>query len=163
MKPLAFVAVLCLFIVAACGPAAVPLAEAPDTTAQDRAAIQGTVEPYTAAFNAGEFDAVVEFYDEQVIWMPVNAPAVAGRGAVRAAIDELAALGTPEILIVSDEIIVSGDIAFDRGNYRMTITPEDGDPTESSNKYLSVWRKLPDGSWKIARIMFSSNDPLPED
>ena len=94
--------------------------------------------------------------------MPQNAPATIGIGGVRLALENTFSQGTPEISITQEELILSGDIAIGRGNYVLTITPEDGDPVVLNGKYLNVSRRQTDGSWKIARSMISSNDPLPE-
>ena len=161
MKFLTCLAVLSLLAANACVPPP-PAEEVVDTTAEDRAALNGMIEPYVAAYNAADVESVLAFYDEQVVRMPPNAPSTVGHAGLRLALEETFALGTPEISILQDELIVSGEIAFGRGNYTVTITPEDGDPTVLNGKYLNVSRKLPDGSWKIARAMFNSNDPLPD-
>ena len=70
--------------------------------------------------------------------------------------------GTPEISITQEDVILSGDIAVARGNYVLTIIPEEGDPVVLNGKYLNVVRRQMDGTWKLAHNMFSSNDPLPE-
>ena len=53
------------------------------------------------------------------------------------------------------------DLAYDRGTYSMTVTPPGAAPIEDRGKYLTIYRKQADGSWKIARVMFNSDLPLP--
>ena len=64
------VAFLCLLAVS-CAPPPAP-EEPADTTAEDRAMIEGMIEPYEAAFNAADVDGIVAFYDEQAVRMPPN-------------------------------------------------------------------------------------------
>jgi hypothetical protein len=59
------------------------------------------------------------------------------------------------------EIQGQGDLAYDRGTYSMTVTPPGLAPIEDHGKYLSIWRKQADGSWKITHAMFNSDPPLP--
>lgn len=57
-----------------------------------------------------------------------------------------------------EEIEVSGDWAFERGAYRMKLTPIGGGaPIEDEGKYLDIVRRQGDGTWKYARVSFSSN------
>ncbi len=160
MKFPAAVAFLCVFSVS-CAPPPAP-EEPPDTTAEDRAMIEGMIEPYEAAFNAADVDGVVAFYDEQAVRMPPNAPSTVGIDGVRLAMENTFSQDTPQISITQEDTMLSGDIAVGRGNYVLTITPEEGDPVVLNGKYLNVLRRQMDGSWKIARSMISSNDPLPE-
>ncbi len=160
-KFLPAVAILCLFAVS-CAPAPAPPEEPPDTTAEDRATIDGTIEPFEAAYNAADVDGVLAFYDEQIVRMPQDAPSTEGLGGVRLSLEEAFALGTPDISITQEELILSGDIAISRGNYLLTFTPEDGEPVVVNGKYLNVLRRQVDGDWKIARSMISSNVPPAE-
>ncbi len=154
------VAFLCLLAVS-CAPPPAP-EEPADTTAEDRAMIEGMIEPYEAAFNAADVDGIVAFYDEQAVRMPPNAPSTVGIDGVRLAMENTFSQGTPEISITQEDVILSGDIAVARGNYVLTIIPEEGDPVVLNGKYLNVVRRQMDGTWKLAHNMFSSNDPLPE-
>ncbi len=47
------------------------------------------------------------------------------------------------------EVAASGDLALSRGPYRMRSVNGEGKTSESWGIYNSVWRKSPDGSWKI--------------
>ena len=160
MKFLSAVALLCLLTVS-CAPPPAP-EEPPDTTAEDRATLEGMIEPFEAAYNAADVDGVLAFYDEQTVRMPPNAPATIGIDSVRLSLENTFSQGTPEISITSEDLMLSSDIAVGRGNYVLTITPEEGDAVVLNGKYLNVSRRQADGSWKIARSMISSNDPLPE-
>ena len=163
MKFLSSFAAACLLVSVSCAPAPAPAEEPPDTSAEDRAAIEAMVEPYVAAYNAKDIESVLAFYDDQVVTMPANAPAGVGIGSVRANLETLFEQGDVEIAISPVELIVSGDIAVGRGNYTLKVTPEDGDAVEENGKYLSLWSKLPDGSWKISRVMTNSNIPLEQE
>jgi ketosteroid isomerase-like protein len=45
----------------------------------------------------------------------------------------------------------------------MTTFKARGKPLEDTNKYVRIWQKLADGSWKLARVIFNSNSPLPQE
>jgi ketosteroid isomerase-like protein len=43
------------------------------------------------------------------------------------------------------------------------VTPAPGGaPISVNGKYLWLYRRQPDGSWKQSRVMWNSSDPLPK-
>ena len=58
------------------------------------------------------------------------------------------------------DIVISGDYAWSMGTYQQVFTPKNGaSPTTFSGKFLTVFHRQPDGSWKICRDCFNSNEP----
>ena len=53
----------------------------------------------------------------------------------------------------------AADLGYTIGTYHMQLPDGQGNGVEIDGKYLSVWRRQPDGSWKIAVDMFNSNGP----
>ena len=51
------------------------------------------------------------------------------------------------------------DLGYTIGTYHMQLPDDDGNVVEIDGKYLSVWKRQPDGSWKIAVDMFNSDGP----
>jgi len=54
------------------------------------------------------------------------------------------------------EVAASGDLALSRGPYRARGKNEEGQLVESWGLYNSIWRKKPDGEWKI---IFDAGNP----
>ncbi|HEX3149367.1 MAG TPA: SgcJ/EcaC family oxidoreductase [Gemmataceae bacterium] len=50
-----------------------------------------------------------------------------------------------------EEVIVAGEVAYCRGKLAITLTPAGGTPKQVAGYTLSVFRKLPDGRWVLAR------------
>ena len=59
----------------------------------------------------------------------------------------------PEQIIVS----TSGDLALDRGTYKLAVAPK-GTAQTDTGKYVVVWRKV-GGEWKAAADIFNSDLP----
>ena len=45
------------------------------------------------------------------------------------------------------------------GNYTMTLRPAGADPIRDEGKYVVVYRRQADGSWKAAADIFNTNLP----
>lgn len=47
------------------------------------------------------------------------------------------------------QISAGGDLGFTMGHATITVLDKDGKPTTSRTRYVTIWRKQPDGSWKF--------------
>ena len=151
-------------IVAGCAPAPEqpePAAEAP-TQAEDVAAIKKLIDDYLAAANAGDVSAVAAFYTDDAIRMPPNAPAKIGKEAIQSDVQTQLDQFTIKLGLEVVEVEVAGDWAFGRGSHTITLTPKaGGEPTEDSGKWIEILKRQPDGAWKIYRLIWNSDQPLP--
>lgn len=55
-----------------------------------------------------------------------------------------------------------GDMGFTWGHYEGRSKDRDGSPIIHSGRYMTVWKKQPDGSWKVA-LDASNEEPPKED
>lgn len=139
-----------LLVMAACQP------PGPATLSQeDIAGIEATSQAWMEAVSAGDWAALSATYTEDAVLLPPNEPAVPGRSDIEAWFEALPPVSDFNLETV--EIEGLGDVAFVRGSYTLTMTPEGMDAVADTGKYLEVWRKQADGSWLIYRDIFSSN------
>ena len=57
------------------------------------------------------------------------------------------------------EIIGRDDLAYVWGRYSFVMLPPNAPALPDSGKYIEIWRKQPDGSWKLFRDTFNSDAP----
>ena len=55
---------------------------------------------------------------------------------------------------------MDGDTAYETGTNRITSQAGDAPPVTRTGRYLTVWRRQPDGSWRI-RVDAVMTDPTP--
>lgn len=55
------------------------------------------------------------------------------------------------------EVAKSGDMAYERGTFQLTVNDAAGRPATSVGKYVVVWRKQPDGKWKAYADIFNTD------
>ena len=60
------------------------------------------------------------------------------------------------------EIIQKGDVATEWGIYVISFHPEGQEPIKEKGKYMVVWMRMADGSWKKHWDIWNSSMPLPE-
>jgi uncharacterized protein (TIGR02246 family) len=134
-----------------------------DTSAADTEAINRLRSDYIAAVNAEDVEKTLALYTEDAVRLEPNMPAVKGREAIRQGLAAMMAAFDVDMSLTSEELVVNGGWAFDRGQYMNHLMPKD--PKQQmvmdQGKYLVILRKQPDGAWRVAREMGNSNIPLP--
>jgi uncharacterized protein (TIGR02246 family) len=143
-------------------PANAP-AEANETAtvdaAADERAIRGHVDQWLQRVKAKDAAAIAQFYAEDGAVMPPNMAIGKGRAAIQKVWADMMATPGFDLTFTPEEIVISssGDMALDRGTYRLTVSPS-GTPQTDTGKYVVVWRKV-GGEWKAAADIFNSDLP----
>jgi ketosteroid isomerase-like protein len=110
----------------------------------------------------GDPDKLVEeYYAEDARLLAPNLPAAIGRNQVRDVLQTWMAAGQVTLDYESVHAEVSGDLAWATGDYTVTIRPPSGEPIQDVGKYLEVFRRQADGSWRCAADIFNSRVPAP--
>ena len=117
-------------------------------------------EQFMNLFRAGDATALARLYTENAVLMPPGEPAVTGRKAIELKLQTTFDRFTAVLNVTFDEIEISGDWAFERGSYTLTLTPKvEDEPIREVGKYLLILRRNSDGSWKLARDIWNSDPP----
>lgn len=121
----------------------------------DQTAIHQAQENDVKLTNAQDWEGDLALYAEDAILMPPNQAAVQGKAPIQAWMQAYPPISN--LQEQSLEIEGQGDLAYDRGTYSMTVSHVGAPSTDDHGKYLTIWRKQADGSWKISRAMFNSD------
>jgi ketosteroid isomerase-like protein len=155
MRAVRLTVLLGVALAAACQPAAPA-----GLTDADRAAIDSTARVFVQHALANDFAALArDYYTDDAMVLPPNAPSVTGHAAIEAMFKTFPPITAFELK--TEEVEGTADLAYVRGRYTLTMSPPGAAAIADSGKYLEIWRKQSDGSWKSMRDMFSSDIPLP--
>ena len=104
-------------------------------------------------------DAFLTFCLDDARLLPPDAPMASGKDEIRAVMAALQELPgySLEWSPVTAEVGGAGDLGYTIGTYRMEYRDPAGDPVVIDGKYLTVWKRQPDGSWMVAVDMFNAN------
>ncbi len=147
-------------ILAGCKQAAPP--PAPDTHDADVKAIRDLETAQVQAFNAKDVDKLVAFYADDASLFPPGAPAVNGMAAIKAAEKPLLADKNFSLTSATDKVDVakSGDLGYTQGAYTATFTDTKTKRVLTvKGKYVTVYKKQADGSWKIVADINNEDAP----
>jgi uncharacterized protein (TIGR02246 family) len=123
-----------------------------DQYAADKSALEAGAAMWMEAFAAKDSEAMTALYAEDAVLLPPNAPAIFGRDAISATIQEMFAAGL-SIELEDLEIKVAGDLGYKAGRYR--TRGEDGSLIDRG-KYIEIWSKV-DGTWVLHRDIWNSS------
>jgi uncharacterized protein (TIGR02246 family) len=155
----AFVPITLIILFAGCQPGS---DESADVQA-DVAAIEALLQHYGSVVTMGDLDAWAAMWVDDSVIMPPDMPAVYGK-------EDILALQAPafenfkwSMTVNTEEVKVSGDLAFARGTYSAMLTPKGGgEPEKVEGKFLSILERQEGGTWKFARDCFNSSVPPEE-
>jgi len=118
----------------------------------DREAILAAVRAFVDAYNAGDLEALLAYYDDDLVKVRQGAaPETKEETALR--VRDVFDRFDTSVEVSNTEVEVRGDMAFTRGSFRVTLTPrEGGEGQQISRRYLEIWRKR-GGRWRVARTM----------
>ena len=135
---------------------------AADTPGTDETALRNLDTEWSKAAGARNVDQTVSYYAADAVVMPPNIPALNTKEAIRGLWQSM--LGSPGFsggwTPTRVDVARSGDLAYVTGNYEFTEKDAGGAPMTDKGKYLEVWKKQADGSWKCVVDMFSSDLPI---
>jgi len=132
-----------------------------DVEAEAAAIRQATDVEWLAAWQAKNLERWVSFYTDDAVLLPPNAPILIGKEAIRAVVSKV--LSSPGYAgswhTTKIEVARSGDLAYSYGTEETTVNDAEGKPVTDQEKWVAVWKKQADGSWKCAVLILNSDLP----
>jgi len=147
-------------------PAGVAAQATPTSTAPGavREAIEAANARHSAAVKRGDTTAIMANYAADAVLMIPNQAALRGAAAKRASMQQMAeyrraGIPFPEETLRTDDVLVGPDFAVESGTYVWVTRPKNAAAATERGKYLTVWTRQPDGTWKIARDIYNTDQP----
>jgi ketosteroid isomerase-like protein len=131
-----------------------------DTRAADESALRDLDAQWSKTAAARDVDATVSYYSDDASLLAPNAPAVSGKQGIHAS---WAALLGPDTSLSWQaskvDVARSGDLAYVMGVYQLTTKDAHANFTTDRGKYVEVWKKQADGTWKTVADIFNTDLP----
>ena len=106
------------------------------------------VEFSKASVDVGTAEAFYRYLADDALLLPSSVGPVEGKDAIR----EFMSSG-PEIVLrwqpVKADVSRSADLGYTWGTYWFETKDAEGNSKRIDGKYLNVWKKQPDGTWKV--------------
>ncbi len=161
MKPMAVRLAPLALAVLLFGCAQAPPPAPPDTRAADEKAIRDMETAWVKEFAAKDMDKIVAHYADDATVLLANAPAMVGKDAFRAGMKDFLADPKFSLDLRTVKVDVSkDDLAYSQGAYSVTSTdPKTKKVMAETGRYVEVYKKQADGSWKVVEDINSPEAP----
>ncbi|MGH7802730.1 MAG: YybH family protein [Candidatus Binatia bacterium] len=113
------------------------------------------------AIDARDEKAISALYTSDAVVLPPDAEMIVGsKTGIEALWKESFAQGMKSFKLETVNVERSGDVAVETGRFTGKVAPEGKPEMTIAGKYLVVWKKDKDGTWKLHRDIWNS-DPAP--
>ena len=123
-------------------------------SSSDIAAIRAAEAALAEAFEDADPAAWVDFYTDDAIFVGPGMPALEGRSAF---LEAARGLTISSMEITADSTLGAGDFAATLGRANWVAGPKGSDAPTQRRRFLMVWRREPDGRWRIARELLNED------
>jgi uncharacterized protein (TIGR02246 family) len=156
--------IVCLALAAlTVGCANAPAPPPPDTRAADVQAVKDIEAAWVKDAATKDADKWASYFAEDGSGLYPGAGILNGKAAIKAAMAPYFADPNFSLAFQSTRTMASkgGDMVYSQGTYTMTMTnPKTKKPMTDKGKFLTVYTKQADGSWKAVVDTFNSDSPM---
>lgn len=121
-------------------------------------AIRRALEDYATAWVTGDADLWLSLWDRDGLQMPPGGPEIDKAHLTHDIPAQFAAGGVSAMTVTPHEIVECGDWTWARSTYHCDYT-DAGQLHHMAGKALTIFRRQPDGGWKIFRDCYNSSLP----
>jgi uncharacterized protein (TIGR02246 family) len=131
-------------------------------TAAVRAAIDSGNARWIAAFGQGDAAGVTALFAPDGVQFRGSGAVVRGRAAIQTSYVALFRdNGRADATIATSRVWLVDDRAYETGRFRFTFHPAGRPPVTNSGRYVTIWRRQLDGSWRIVVDFGVPSDTTP--
>lgn len=131
-------------------------------TKSDEQAIRDNESAWSKDWQSKDVTKITSHYAPDAVLMITDIPAMKGSDAIKGGINtmlkdpHLSLMFSPTAVVIAKD----GDMAYTQGYYMMTYTePKTGATLMEKGKYVTVYQKQADGSWKAVEDIANEDAP----
>lgn len=119
--------------------------------AEARKAIDAGNVEWIAGQKAGNADRMAALFDQDGSQFGDQGKVIRGRKAIHDGFSARFKATGPalDFTIKTLEVWLVDDLAYESGNYTLKLQPKGKDEANYAGKYVTIWKRQRDGSWKI--------------
>ncbi len=158
-----FACLLLVAITVGCATPPAPPAAPPDTRAADIQAVKDLEAQWVKDAATKDAAKWAAYFTDDGSGLYPGGPTLNGKAAIQAAMVPIVADKNFALTFASDKQVASkgGDMIYTQGTYSMTLTnPKTKKPMTDKGKFLTIYMKQADGSWKVTADTFNSDSAM---
>ena len=125
-----------------------------------RKSIEEACARYSAAIREGNLVDVVDEYTVDATLVPPDGDILKGKQAIEELYRKFFQMGMKDSTFTTIEVGGSGDTAYEIGKTKVRIQPEGQATMTDSTKYLVIWKRQADDTWKVHADIWNFSTPM---
>ena len=131
-----------------------------ENNSADVQAVKDAIAAWDKAWNGGDCEMLASLYTPDAVAMPPNTPASVGINAMRLSCKKDFEQFKEENSTHTEDVRVSKNLAVARGTQEASTAPKNGgNSVRDKEKWIVVYQRQRDGSWKILWEIYNSDLP----
>lgn len=115
---------------------------------------------YSEAIKQGNVVGALAAYTDDATALPPDGQMIKGKQALEELYKRFLQIGMKEVTLTTLDVSGSGDVAYEIGKTKVRIQPEGQPSMTDSTKYLVVWKRQADGTWKVHVDIWNFSVPI---
>jgi ketosteroid isomerase-like protein len=109
---------------------------------------------------AKRLEPILKSYAADAVFLQPAGERITGSAALRTLFQTIFATFDSDLTLHSQNLEASGDLAYDSGDFEEALTTiATGSKINTKGSYIIIFRRQPDGSWKIAQQVWTGTPP----
>ena len=121
----------------------------PDSREPVEVLIYDRTEEWMRLWNSGQFDACMELYARDALYLPAHHDPIFGRHNISEYLHPPLRQGSPDFKLETEFIQLAGNLVYDVGRYSVSVLQPDGSYHPDRGRYLVVWVEQEPADWRI--------------
>lgn len=124
-----------------------------ESASEVRRAIEAGNATWERAFRTLDAAAIASTFDAEGVNVGADGTCTKGREAIEASMRAYLERSGPatSTRVVIGDVVLDGDLAYEWGHSEFRFAGNPGGPKARVGRYLAVWKRQPDGGWKLFR------------
>lgn len=107
-----------------------------------------------------QLEPILKFYAPDASFLQPNGDRLTSSGAIRSLFQSIMATFNSDLTLHSRNLEVSGDLAYDSGDFEESLTTiSTGAKINSKGSYIVIYKRQSDGSWQIVQHAWTGIPP----
>ena len=117
-------------------------------------------EEWVQDLHTKQLELILKFYAPDAAFLQPNGDRIVGSAALRPLFQNIMASFTSDLTLHSRNLEASGNLAYDSGDFEESLTNlATGAKIASKGSYVVIYKRQPDGSWKIVQHVWTGTPP----
>jgi len=107
-----------------------------------------------------QLEPILKFYAPGAVFLQPTGERITGSAALRTLFQTIMSTFNSDLILHSQNLETSGDLAYDSGNFQETLTTiATGAKITAKGSYVIIFRRQTDGSWQIVQQVWTGTPP----